>query len=184
MNRYVRLVIAIAAMIAYLAALRFVAPPDKPYFVLGTAMVGLVAWLLGTVQGLIAALLLIPATNYISKQFTVSTSYMSFAGSPAFLGLQILAAAALGHLRREKKQLREKEEQLVETNEHLQRALSRVQELGGIHNLCSTCRKIQADNGEWQFVDTFLQEKTKMEFSHCICPDCAAQFHNQPENTV
>lgn len=182
MNRYVRLIIAIAAMVAYLAALRFVAPPDKPYFILGIAIVGLVAWLLGTVQGLAAALLLIPATNYIYDQFSVSTSYMTFACSPAFLGIQIMAAAALGHLRRETKQLRDKEELLKDTNEHLQHALSQVKELGGIHSLCSTCKKIQADDGEWQFVDKFLKEKTKMEFSHCICPECAEHFHDQSKD--
>lgn len=182
MNRYVKLVIAIAAMIAYLAALRFVAPPDKPYFILSIAIVGLVAWLLGTVQGLVSAIILIPATTYIYQQFAVSTSYMSFASSPAFLGIQILAATALGHLRREKKRLREQEYQLTEANKNLQHALSQVQELGGIHNLCSTCKKIQDDAGGWQFVDKFLTEKTKMEFSHCICPECAEHFHDQSKD--
>ena len=51
MNRFARVVMAIAAMVAYLSALRYVAPSDKPYFIMGIGLVGLVAWLLGTVQG-------------------------------------------------------------------------------------------------------------------------------------
>ncbi|MEA2068356.1 MAG: hypothetical protein U9P12_04070, partial [Verrucomicrobiota bacterium] len=92
MNRYVRLVIAVTATAVYLLALRYIAPSDKPYFIMGIGLVGFVAWLLGTVQGLIAALLLIPLTDLVYQQFTISTSYISFASSPAYLGIKILAA--------------------------------------------------------------------------------------------
>jgi ethanolamine transporter EutH len=179
MNRYVRLVVALAAIAAYLVALRFVAPSDQPYFILGIGIVGLVAWLLGTVPGLVVALLLIPLTNHVYRQFTVSTSYLSFAASPAYLGIQILAAVTLGRLRREKINLKEKEEELAEINMRLQGALSQVQELGGIHNLCSECKAIQDDDGKWQSIGVYLKEQTKMEFSHCICPSYADNFHKQ-----
>lgn len=183
MNRYIRLVIAIATMVAYLAALRYVAPPDQPYFILGIGMVALVSWLLGTIQGLIALVALIPLTNIVYQQFTVSASYVHFASSPAYLGLQIAFALGIGHMRREKKKLREKEEQLAEDNERMQSVLARVQELGGVHNLCSSCKKIQNDSGRWQSIDRFLKEKTKMEFSHCICPDCAEDFTKPGQST-
>lgn len=185
MNRYVRLVIAIIAMVAYLAALRYVAPPDQPYFILGIGMVALVSWLLGTIQGLIALVALIPLTNLVYQQFTVSASYVHFASSPAYLGLQIAFAVGIGHMRREKRHLQKKEEQLAEDNERMQTVLAQVQELGGVHNLCSGCKKIQDDAGKWKSIDAFLKAKTKMEFSHCICPDCAEDFTKsaQPTNS-
>jgi hypothetical protein len=171
-----RLATATGSMVAYLAALRYVAPPDQPYFIVGIGVVGLVAWLLGSVPGLISAILLIPLTDLVYGQFTISTSYIRFASSPAYLSIQILTAVAIGHLRRGKKALRQKEVELEETNHQLQIVLSQVKELGGIHNLCSSCKMIQDDQGSWQSIDRFLKQHTKMEFSHCICPDCAENF--------
>jgi hypothetical protein len=179
MNKYVRYAASMAAIAVYLLALRYVAPSDKPYFIIGIGIVGLVAWLLGTVQGLITSLLLIPLTNLIYQQFSVSTSYLTFASSPAYLGMQILAAVTLGRLRRERNKLSQKEAELEMANTRLQSILSKVQELGGLHNLCSSCKAIQDDDGNWQTIDFYLKEQTKMEFSHCICPDCAQRFHDQ-----
>lgn len=179
MNFYVRLIIAIGTMISYLAGLRYLAPGDQPYFFLGIGVAAFITWLQGTVQGLIAALLLIPLTNHIYQQFSVSTSYQSFASSPAFLGLQILLILGIGHLRRERNLLKKKADEFEETSVRLQTILSKVQELGGLHNMCSECKKIQTDGGDWQLIDQYLKAQTKMEFSHCICPDCAEHFHDQ-----
>lgn len=145
-------------------------------------MVGLISWLLGAVQGLIATVLLIPLTNLVFQQFTVSANYLHFASSPAYLGLQVITVLSIGHMRREKKALHKKEKELEEINERLQSVLSQVQELGGLHNMCSGCKQIQDDEGNWQSIDGYLKKQTKMEFSHCICPDCAGAFHNASKN--
>ncbi len=178
MNRIIRQVIALAAIAVYLAALRYVAPPDKPYFILGIGIVALVSWLVGSLQGLVTIVLLIPLTNLIYQQFTISASYVYFASSPAYLGLQIALALGIGHMRREKRSLRKKEDELAEMNLRLQSALAHVQELGGVHNLCSGCKKIQDDEGRWEDIDKYLKQQTKMEFSHCICPECAEAFRS------
>ncbi len=182
MNKYVRYAASIAAIALYLLVLRYVAPSDKPYFILGIGIVGLVAWLLGAIHGLITAIALIPLTTLVYQQFSVSTSYIAFSSSPAYLGIQIMAAVALGYMRREKKKLSLKEAQLEEINHRLQTSLSQVQELGGVHNLCSECKSIQDDAGKWQTVDHYLKAQTKMEFSHCMCPDCAQQYIKQSES--
>ena len=179
MNKYVRLTIAILAVAAYLLALRYIAPSDQPYFILGIGIIGVVAWLLGTAPGLVTALLLIPATNFVYQQFTLSTSYLSFAGSPAYLSIQILAAVTLGRLRRGKINLTEKESELAALNLRLKNVLSQVQELGGVHNLCSECKAIQDDEGNWLSIDHYLKDHTKMELSHCMCPGCAENFQAQ-----
>lgn len=179
MVKALKLIIALAAIAVYLLALRYVAPSDEPYFILGIGVVGLVAWLLGRVSGLIAALLLIPLTTMVYQQFEVSTSYLTFASSPAYLGIQIVTAITLGYLRREKMVLSQKETELAYANERLQTVLSQVQELGGMHNLCSKCKAIQDDEGMWQAVDHYLKNQTKMQFSHCMCPDCAASYKQE-----
>lgn len=181
MNKYIKPILAVAAVTTYLLLLRYVAPSREPYFILGTAVVGVVAWLCGSITGLIAALALIPLTDLVYSQFSVSTSYTSFASSPGYLAMQILAAVALGHLRRDRTALARKEAELANANTRLQSMLSNVQELGGIHNLCSKCKNIQDIDGKWMQVDVYLKERTKMEFSHCICPDCAVGFYESGE---
>ncbi len=182
MTRYIKPILAVATVVAYLALLRYVAPSREPYFILGTAVVGLVAWLCGSIPGLICALLLIPFTNWVYGQFSASTSYSSFATSPGYLAMQILSAVALGHLRRDKMALTRKESELASANERLRSMLSKVQELGGIHNLCSKCKNIQDEDGRWQLIDSYLKDRTKMEFSHCICPSCAENFYESTES--
>jgi len=176
MNKYVKLIVAITATVGYALVLRYVAPSREPYFFLGIALIGYVAWLYGKIAGLVIGALLVPATAYIYEQFEVSTSYMSIASSPAYIALGVLAAVMLGCLRNKNMILSKKETALEETNEHLQTALSQVREMGGIHSFCSVCKSILDDDGSWIKIDTYLKEKTKAEFSHGMCPDCAKEY--------
>ncbi len=180
MKKYVKLLMAIAVTIGYLAILRYIAPSREPYFVLGIGLIGYIAWLYGIAIGLATALLLTPATLYIYSQFEVSTSYMSFASSPAYIALEVLVIAGLGRLRNKTAQLSKKEILLTETNEKLKEALSKVQEIGGIHSLCTSCKSILGDDGRWIKIDTYLKEKTKVEFSHGMCPNCAKEYGAAP----
>lgn len=178
MNRFLKLLIVLVTAGIYLAALRYFAPPDQPNYVLGIGIVALASWLLGTIPGIIIMVVLIPLTNLIYHQFPISTNYSTFAGSPAYLTIQLLIAFSLGHLRRKTRALRAKDAELQEANTRLQSILSEVQELGGLHNMCGECKNIQNDDGVWQPVDVYLKEQTKMEFSHCICPKCAESFND------
>lgn len=181
MNKYVKYAASFAAVAVYLLVLRYVAPSDKPYFILGIGIVGLIAWLLGSIHGLITVIALIPLTNLVYQQFSISTSYASFASSPAYLGIQILGSIVFGYLGRKNSELSRKDTELKEANARLQTILSQVKELGGIHNLCSECKSIQNDEGSWQTIDLYLKDQTKMEFSHCMCPECAELYIKQAE---
>ncbi len=182
MNKYVKLIIAVSAAAGYFLILRYVAPSRDPYFILGIGLIGYMAWLYGIVIGLFTALLLVPSTFYIYNQFDVSTSYMSFACSPAYIALEVFAVVMLGRLRLKTILLSKRETTLAEANENLQKALSQVREFGGIHSLCTSCKSILDDDGSWKKIDTYLKEKTKAEFSHGICPDCAKEYAVQQPN--
>jgi len=183
MNRYVKLIVAIAATAGYFLILRYIAPSREPYFVLGIGLIGYVAWLYGIVAGLSMALLLVPTTLYIYSQFDVSTSYMGFASSPAYIALEIFSAVVMGHLRNQTMKLSKQTTSLTRANESLQTALAQVQEFGGIHSLCTICKNILDDDGSWKKIDAYLKEKTKAEFSHGICPDCAHEYKKNREGS-
>jgi hypothetical protein len=176
MDRLIKVILSAASIAGYYVILRYVAPSHDPYFVLGIGVIGFMAWLHGMAAGLIAALLLMPLTLYVYSQFDVAFSYNTFAYSPAYIALQILAAVSLGRLGRSTVLVAQKEQALRKANETLQATLSQVREMGGIHSLCTSCKSIQDDDGSWTKIDTYLKQKTKAQFSHGICPECAKEF--------
>jgi transcriptional regulator with PAS, ATPase and Fis domain len=42
----------------------------------------------------------------------------------------------------------------------------------GIVGMCSYCRKIRNDEGEWLTIEAYLQKRTGAKFSHGICEEC------------
>lgn len=176
MNKVVKIVVAGAVTAGYFLVLRYLAPSREPYFILGIGLIGYVAWLFGAAAGLLVTLFLTPLTLYIYDQFEVSISYDRFAYSPVYIGLEVLMAFTMGRLGKKIEHLSEKRTSLMEANENLQNALLNVREMGGIHSLCSCCKSIRDDDGSWTKIDTYLKDKTKVEFSHGICPECAKQY--------
>jgi hypothetical protein len=76
----------------------------------------------------------------------------------------------------ERKRVLDERDQLVA---ELQQALTEVKTLQGMIPICAWCHKIRDDEGFWQGVDTYLQDKIDATFSHAICPTCSAQQHER-----
>jgi hypothetical protein len=62
-------------------------------------------------------------------------------------------------------------------NESLEKALAEIQQLQGILPICSSCKKIRDDHGYWHQVESYIRDHTNVDFSHSLCPDCAAQLY-------
>lgn len=67
----------------------------------------------------------------------------------------------------------EKERVIVE----LQDAISKVKTLSGMLPICASCKKIRDDKGYWNQVETYIHDRTDVDFSHSICPDCAKKLY-------
>jgi PAS domain S-box-containing protein len=59
----------------------------------------------------------------------------------------------------------------------LQEALDEVKVLRGILPICMSCNKIRDDEGYWQDVAFYIEERSEAEFTHGICPDCAQKLY-------
>ena len=59
--------------------------------------------------------------------------------------------------------------------QELQTAIADVRTLEGILPICATCKRIKNEAGAWEAVESFVREHTAAEFSHGLCPDCAAR---------
>jgi hypothetical protein len=61
---------------------------------------------------------------------------------------------------------------LQESVTGLEKALAEVRTLEGILPICSYCKKIRKDDGEWDAVDVYIAMRSEADFSHSICPGC------------
>jgi len=44
--------------------------------------------------------------------------------------------------------------------------------LKGLLPICSFCKKIRIDEGEWEVLESYISKRTESQFSHGLCPDC------------
>ena len=47
--------------------------------------------------------------------------------------------------------------------------------LQGILPICASCKRIKEGAGRWQQMESYVREHSEAEFSHGLCPDCAAR---------
>src|SRR5256885_5940249 len=54
----------------------------------------------------------------------------------------------------------------------LEQALQEIKVLRGILPICSRCKKIRDEHGQWQSVESYIKGHSEADFSHLICPEC------------
>ena len=54
--------------------------------------------------------------------------------------------------------------------------LKKIKHLEGILPVCSFCKKIRSDN-RWIPIDSYIRDRSEADFSHSICPECAAEHY-------
>jgi PAS domain S-box-containing protein len=59
----------------------------------------------------------------------------------------------------------------------LREALDKIKKLSGLLPICVSCKKIRDDVGHWSRIEDFLRDHSGVEFSHCICPECAGKLY-------
>jgi AmiR/NasT family two-component response regulator len=71
---------------------------------------------------------------------------------------------------------RNKEEELLRENRRLSRELSELNRLVGVLPICAYCKKIRDEEGQWTQIEVYIRDRTEVEFSHSICPDCVKRL--------
>jgi hypothetical protein len=92
------------------------------------------------------------------------------------LGLAGLLLAAIS-LRRQLRARRQAETDRERLISELQQALANVKTLHGLIPICSSCKKIRNDEGDWTKLETYLRQHTNAEFSHALCVDCLRKLY-------
>jgi uncharacterized paraquat-inducible protein A len=79
-----------------------------------------------------------------------------------------------------KKDLEERRRLIAE----LQQTLGQVKQLSGLLPVCSSCKKIRDDNGDWKQMETYISNHSEVLFSHGICPECIERLYPEQYNTL
>lgn len=66
---------------------------------------------------------------------------------------------------------------LYDTVLKLQNAKSEINELTGLLPICSSCKKIRDEDGQWRQIESYISTRSAIEFSHGICPDCVKKLY-------
>jgi PleD family two-component response regulator len=74
-------------------------------------------------------------------------------------------------------QLISQKELLNQKNQELQQALKEIKVLSGILPICSFCKKIRSDSGEWQKIESYIRNNSDANFSHSVCPECMQEHY-------
>ena len=59
----------------------------------------------------------------------------------------------------------------------LQDALLKIEVLDGLLPICASCKKIRDEDGRWHQIESYIRDRSRAEFSHGICPECAQKLY-------
>ncbi len=59
----------------------------------------------------------------------------------------------------------------------LEKALATIKTLKGFIPICASCKKIRDDKGFWKSVEYYIKERSDVEFTHSMCPDCNKKYY-------
>lgn len=72
----------------------------------------------------------------------------------------------------------EKEKVIAE----LEQSLEKIKVLSGLVPICSFCKNIRNDAGYWEQMEAYIEKYSDAQFSHGLCPDCAAKHYPELES--
>lgn len=144
------------------------------FFVFYFAPVYLAAWNLGLSGALTAAVAcgfvwyvadFLSGHTYSSPAYAVWNTFIRLV-SFVILGLLLERLSRLVILERER-------------SNALRRCLHQIKVLEGLLPICTECKQIRSERGEWRQIEYYMGERMGLTFSHGYCPDCEKKLIKQ-----
>jgi hypothetical protein len=60
--------------------------------------------------------------------------------------------------------------------EERRRAAREIKVLEGLLPICSGCKSIRTESGDWRRLESYLSEHSEVKLTHTLCPGCAQKF--------
>ena len=145
-----------------LIAIDYVTGPNPQIPFLYFFPVALAAWYSGRRPALLLSLVM-PLTHFLFIRHLAST----LGGRDVLVVQTVLRAVLIGLLGF----------WLARLAEHERAIETRVKQLEGLLSICSFCKKIRNEDGNWEVLERFISTHSQAEFSHALCPSCTDQQH-------
>ncbi|ANM31267.1 hypothetical protein ABI59_19350 [Acidobacteria bacterium Mor1] len=72
------------------------------------------------------------------------------------------------------RQLQQTHRNLVELNARAEAQSREIKILQGMLPICSSCKKIKDESGDWNQLEAYIDDHSEASFTHGYCPECAA----------
>jgi DNA-binding response OmpR family regulator len=72
----------------------------------------------------------------------------------------------------------------IQVAERILSLQTELKQLKGLFPICSYCKKIRNDQNYWQQVEVYIEDRTDIEFSHGICPECVKKFYPDFDDSI
>jgi len=69
------------------------------------------------------------------------------------------------------------QQHLADKVRELQHALDHVKTLEGPLPICMHCKKIRDDHGRWDQIEQYIVQRSDVDFSHGVCPECLEEHY-------
>ena len=57
--------------------------------------------------------------------------------------------------------------------------IKRIKYLEGFMSICASCKKVKEADGQWVSLEQIISDKSDLQFSHGICPECAQKLYGE-----
>jgi hypothetical protein len=64
----------------------------------------------------------------------------------------------------------------------LRTALGEVKTLHGLLPICAKCKNVRNDDGYWERIEGYLEDRSDAVFTHGMCPECITEFYGDVES--
>jgi hypothetical protein len=159
-------------LIVILGIIDYITGYEFNIFVFYYFPISLAGWYAGRKQAVVFSILSAitwSSVDYLSRHAYPHWLYYLWNGGirlASFLVLAIMLAALKNLLGVEKK-----------LSQSLRAALGEVKLLEGFLPICSSCKKIRNDRGNWEQMEQYISGRSQAEFTHTLCPECMEKLY-------
>jgi len=75
-------------------------------------------------------------------------------------------------------------QQVDKTMAEMRKMLVWLKGLGTILTICTACKKVRNQDGDWDRIEKFMTDTTGVLFNHSMCPRCFRQLFPGTESTL
>lgn len=178
MHKHILGLLGIVLVIFFLGWIDWQTGYELNFFVFYFIPVIIAAWFYGMKQTIVTSIICaciwfvadtLSGHNYSSNILAIWNTFIRFS-SFVIIGLSICKITILLQLEKNK-------------TDALRKALLEIKILESFLSICSVCKKIRNEEGNWQQIESYISKHSGTEFSHGYCPECAKKVLEELDYT-